>query len=139
MIVRSVSGRMRVHHNLLMFRTISLKVKRRIEMIDFITDVRINPPVGSLVIQFNSRRVDIESLENQVEAIIEPALTADQIRKEAINRKFNQATKIGMISTLAASLTYAALGKKKLHVNYGLAFVAFAGLHLLKYSRTLLR
>lgn len=44
-----------------------------------------------------------------------------------------------MMTTLGTSLAFGYLGNKKAHIGFGTAFVAFAGMHILRYQRTLIR
>lgn len=138
MIVSTVSGRMRIRLHRLKSYRISSIAKKNIETLSDVIDVRCNPSAGSMVIRFDDQ-TDVELLENQVDRIIREAQSSAQRGRKATGKKINQAVKIGMISSLAGSLIYAAYGKKKAHINYGKAFLAFASLHMLKHYKTLLR
>ena len=140
MIVSTVDGRLRVRANRLKSKKISESVKKRIEALDGVISVRTNPGAASLIVYFHAEGVDTDMLEEEIVAICTPSKSGKRSEAQSqLSRRLNQANKIGMAGTLAASLAYGYLGKKKLHIQYGTAFVALAGLHMLKYSRTLLR
>lgn len=140
MIVSTVDGRLRVRANRLKSKKISGAIKERIETLPGVTGVRANPGAASLVVHFHAEQVDTDLLEEEIVKICTPSRNGQKgAAQSQLSRRLNQANKIGMTGTLAASLAYGYLGKKKLHIQYGTAFVALAGLHMLKYSRTLFR
>ncbi len=139
MIVSTVSGRMRIRLHRLKSRKISAIAKKRIKALSGIINVRCNSSAGSMVIEFDAHQAQVEQLEIQVEEIIKAAQSPVQRSRKATRKKINQAIKIGMISSLAGSLIYAAFGKKKAHINFGKAFLVFASLHMLKHYKTLIR
>ena len=139
MIVSTVSGRIRIRSNRLKSKKIASKVLREVEALEGVSDVRINPAAGSLVVNYDTRAVETLELEDRLEALCMPPKPATNGTKKTISRYANRATKVGMATTLATSLAYAYLGNKKAHIRFGKAFVVFAGLHILRYQSTLLR
>ena len=140
MIVSTVDGRLRVRANRLKSKKVSESVKNRIEALTGVTTVRTNPGAASVVVHFHAEQVDTDVLEEEIVTICTPATNSnDRNGKSQLSKRLNQASKIGMVGTLATSLAYGFMGKKKPHIRYGTAFLALAGMHMLKHSRTLLR
>lgn len=146
MIVSTVNGRMRIRFNRLRSPQIANKAKLEIEAINGIYSCRANPGATSLIIQFNPAEFKIEKLEEHVMQICVQSAKKTTIKKgsgensnKKLAKKLNQVTKVGMIGTLTASVAYGFLGKKRPHIYYGVGFLAFAGLHMLRYSRTLFK
>jgi copper chaperone CopZ len=139
MIVSTVSGRIRVRANRLKSNKIAEKILARAEQLEGVTGARVNPAAGSIVVSYDTRAVDADILEDQLEALCRPPKPANNGKKKTVGRYVNQATKVGMMTTLATSLAYGYLGNKKAHIRFGQAFVAFAGLHMLRHQSTLLR
>lgn len=140
MIVSTVDGRLRVRANRLKSRKISNSVKERIEALPGVTGVRTNPGAASIVVHFHAEQVETDLLEDEIVKICTPTANGSNGNgKKQLSKRLNQASKVGMIATLATSLAYGFMGKKKPHIRYGTAFVALAGVHMLKHSRNLLR
>lgn len=139
MIVSSCGGRLRVKAKRLKNKSISNKIKTKVEELEGVNGVRVNPSAASLIVNFDQSLVDVESLEDSVFAICSPPINGKNGSKSRISKRINQASKVGMMATLSASLIYGAMGKKKPHIYYGSAFVGLAGLHMLKHSKSLLR
>lgn len=140
MIVSTVSGRIRVRANRLKSEKIAESIRRRVTEIAGVSDVRINPAAGSLVVSYDTRLVDTLALEDQLEAMCLPATApAKGGGRSGVSKHLNRATKVGMMTTLGTSLVFGYLGNKKAHVALGTAFVAFAGMHMLRYQSSLIR
>jgi copper chaperone CopZ len=139
MIVSTVSGRIRVRSNRLKSERLANNIRRNAEQLVGVSEVRVNPAAGSLVVSYDTRLVDTIDLEDQLEALCLPATAAKNGKSSAISKHVNRATKVGMMTTLATSLAYGYLGNKKAHIRFGTAFVAFAAMHMLRYQSTLVR
>lgn len=139
MIVSTIAGRIRVRSNRLKSRKIAQSVEAKVKTLAGVTEVRINGAAASMIVHFNRRSADVEWLEDQIEAICRPQPQAGTKRSSPLSKQLNRATKVGMMSTLATSLAFIALGKKKPHAQFGMAFVAFAGLHMAKHAKLLLK
>lgn len=105
-------------------------------MLPGVTGVRINPGAGSIIVNFDDSCIDCESLEDQLLDICQPPVVKPAFKGK---RVINKVAKVGMMTTLATSLAYASVGKKRQHINYGKAFVVFAGMHMLGHAKALLR
>lgn len=139
MIVSTVEGRMRVRANRLKTKKIAESVQEKINTLPGVSSVRINPKACSIVVHFDASKVDSEDLEDQVVDFCTPRANGEKNNGKTLSKRANQATKVGMMATLATSLAYGFMGNKKQHVLYGKVFVAFAGMHMLKHSSRLLR
>jgi copper chaperone CopZ len=139
MIVSTVAGRIRVRSNRLKIKKIAEQVRRQAEALDGVQEVRVNPAAGSIVVSYDTRQSDTDLLEERLERLCLPPAKPAGNGRSTWSKRVNQATKIGMMTTLATSLAYGYLGKKKAHIRFGTAFVALAGMHMLRYQGTLLR
>ncbi len=136
MIASAVPGRIRVRNPLFKSRQFLTETQEQVEQIEGVESVRSNLKSGSIIVLYDADAVDEMHMEQQVEEICfrrprrvskKPSVTVARV------------SKIGMLSTLIPSLALAAAGKKKLHIYTGIAFLAFAGLHTTRYSKTLLK
>ena len=83
--------------------------------------------------------VDTEALEDRLESLCLAPAAKPRPAGRSISRHLNRATKVGMMATLATSLACGYAGRKKAHIGFGTAFVALAGMHMLRYQATLVR
>ncbi|MGD2118110.1 MAG: hypothetical protein PVG66_07115 [Chromatiales bacterium] len=135
-VVSTVAGRLRVRAKRLKSRRIAEQICEQIRTLPGALEVRANPAAGSIIISFDSEQVDVHELEDAIDELCQPPA---KNAPTGMSRQLNRITKIGMISTLATSVAYGVAGKKKPHVQYATAFLAFAGMHMLRYSKSLLR
>ncbi len=138
-IVSTIAGRIRVRSKRLKFHRVASNAQQEIASLNGVTGVRVNPEAGSLVVHYDTETVDTEELEDQIEGICEPPPRNAAGNGNGTTNGLNRITKVGMMSTLTASVTYGVLGKKRPHIAYGATFLVFAGLHMLKYSNRLVR
>lgn len=139
MIVSTVAGRIRVRARRLHSAGFANRVRRQVETIPGVSSVRINAAAGCLVVAYDTQTVDTEWLEDRLEAICLPPAPVKVDKAPTLSKQINRATKAGMVTTLTTSLVYGFLGRKKPHIGFGAAFLAFAGIHMLRYRGTLLR
>lgn len=144
MIVSTQKGRMRVRFNKLRSASVAQRAKAEVEKQPGILSVRDNSAACSLIILFDDQKWKAEDLEDEIMDICIQAAkpikkASSQNKSRTLSKRVNQATKVGMVGTLSASLAYGFMGKKKPHIYYGVAFVALAGAHMLRYSKTLFR
>lgn len=141
-IVSNVAGRIRVRSRRLKSAAFAQAVKADLESYPGVTHVHANPRAGSVAVLFDTDAVNADKLEDRIEQACIPAAgpsNRDPGSSARLSATLNRATKIGMLTTLSASLAYAAKGDKKPHIRFGIGFLAFAGLHMLRYSNRLLR
>jgi copper chaperone CopZ len=141
-IVSNVAGRIRVRSRRLKSAEFARSVKADLETYRGVTHVQANPRAGSVAVLFDTDAVNAEKLEKRIEQACMPVpgrASRDSGSSTRLSTTLNRATKIGMMTTLSASLAYAAKGDKKPHIRFGIGFLAFAGLHMLRYSNRLLR
>lgn len=139
MIVSTVAGRIRVRSNRLKSKKNAERVRERASALAGVMDVRVNPAAGSLVVSYDAAQVDALVLEEQLEALCAAGSGIPLTISGDLSRHLNQATKLGMMATLGTSLALGFAGRKKAHIGFGAAFVAFAGMHMLRYQKTLVR
>jgi len=139
MIVSAVSGRIRIRSKLLKSRAFARDVRRGAEGLGGVTEVRTNPAAGSLVVSYDTREADADTLESALEALCLPPSPTPRPARAEISRQLNRATKLGMAASLGAAVALGFMGKKKAHIRFGTAFLALAGMHVWRNQRTLLR
>ena len=139
MIASTVNGRIRVRSNRLKSRKTANSIQQEIENLEGVYDVRTNTGAGSIIVNFDPRVIEPEHLEELIENAWAPTPNGNRKKGKTLSRTVNRVAKVGMMSTLATSITYGFLGNKKQHIRYGKAFLAFAGVHMLKHSNRLLR
>lgn len=138
-IVSTLAGRIRLRNRRLRSTGFANRVRREASQIPGVASVRANSAAGCLVVGYDPASIDTEALEDQLEALcLAPAPSRTKATSK-LSRQVNRVTKAGMVTTLATSLAYGYLGRKKPHVRFGVAFVAFAGVHMLRYRGSLLR
>ncbi|MFT3848557.1 MAG: hypothetical protein QM739_07695 [Propionivibrio sp.] len=101
---------------------------------------RINSGAESVVVQYDASRIEPREARARVEAALSEIAGRPAHRKGRSRRmRVNRYAKIGALTSLAASMAFAAAGHKRLHVITGMAFLAFLSAHLLVFRRTLVR
>jgi hypothetical protein len=139
-IVSTVSGRARIRSRVLRSPQAAARLAAEMAALPGVLDVRPNPGAGCLVVIFEPDLLEIEMLEGQSEALCQAAERVPRNNKgRGLSRQLNRVTKYGMLATLTTSLAYGYLGRKKMHIGFGAAFLAFAGAHLFRYQNSLLR
>ncbi len=117
--------------------------------------LRANAAARSLLVVYDPQVMPPQAMQQQVADILDRVLghpaqqTPTPPRKGAPvpavglagsrQMQLNRAAKIGMLSSLSASLALAAAGAKHWHIGTGMAFVACLGAHLVTHRRRLLR
>mgnify|MGYP006281936115 CR=1 FL=1 len=139
MIVSAVAGRIRVRSNLLKMKEFARDVQQQAERLPGVSEVRLNASAGSLVVSYDTGTADVETLEDELEALCFRRPPVVRPRNGDLARQFNRATKIGMVTSLGTAVALGFMGKKKAHIGFGTAFLALAGLHIWRNQRTLLR
>jgi hypothetical protein len=139
MIVSMVNGRVRVRARVLRSAGAAARVAGQLAVIPGIVDVRPNAAAGCLAINFDPDVLGIEALEERIEALCQKVERMSRGQGRGLPRRLNQATKYGMLATLATSLAFAYLGQKKAHIGFGAAFLGLAGAHLYRYRGSLTR
>lgn len=139
MIASTVAGRIRIRSGRLKSRKIADEVRTRAAELDGVNSARVNAGAGSLVVTYDTGAVRGERLEEKLEQLCLTVGRGTRTTGRDLDAQLNRVTKIGMMATLGTSLAYGYAGRKRPHIAFGLAFLGFAGLHLLRYRGTLLR
>ena len=138
-IVSTLSGRVRARSPRLKSARLAAAVETRLRRIEGVTQVQANVAAGSVLVHFDAAQIPGEALEDQLEQALLPPTREGAAGGPRLSATVNRVTKVGMMTTLGASMACAALGRKKPHIAFGAGFLAFAGLHLFRYSHRLLR
>ncbi len=139
-IVSSVPGRVRVRAAVLRKGNHNDHVAAQLSKLEGISHVEPNVGAGSMVLHFNPDLIDVTHLESSIDKVIEKAVQKPQPKQGRSTRmQVNRAAKIGMLGSLATSLTLAATGQKRWHAITGAVFVGCLGIHLGVHRRHLLR
>jgi len=111
-----------------------------------ITSIRVNPQARSLLINYDPGSCSLAAmltwLTPQTPPIVEaaaPQQSKPLKRPRPLKLRVNRAAKIGALSSLTASMVWAATGNKRLHIASGAVFLGFLAIHLAVYRRNLLR
>lgn len=138
-LVNVVPGRIRVRANALRDPEVAQRVEAEVAGTPGVDDARVNRGAASLVVLYDPERVDVDALERRIEVLCRNPRRKPTPRRSQLGRTLNLANKAAMTTTLAGSVAYAVIGKKKPHARLGAAFVALVGLHLLRNRTTLMR
>ncbi|MBS3799450.1 MAG: hypothetical protein KGY40_00505 [Thioalkalivibrio sp.] len=139
MIVSSVNGRVRVRAQVLRSAGTAAAMVSQLSAVPGVIDARPNAGAGCIAVTFDPDVLEIEVLEKRIESLCRSAERARRNPGRGITRHLNRATKYGMVASLATSLAYGYVGRKKPHIRFGTAFLVFAGAHMLRYRHTLMR
>lgn len=139
MIVSTVAGRIRIRSNLLKQKDFAKDVQGQAKRIPGVSEVRVNPAAGSLVVSYDPQLANTEALEGELEALSFRRPVVRQPANGELARQFNRATKIGMVISLGTAVALGFMGRKRAHIGFGMAFLSLASLHIWRNQRTLLR
>jgi hypothetical protein len=112
-----------------------------------VTSVRINLPARSLILHFDPDTCPLatmlEWLETRLTVVGKAAAVSTPAkpgkRPRPLKLRINRVAKIGAISSLTASMIWAATGNKRLHIVSGAVFLGFLAVHMGVYRRNLVR
>ena len=139
MIVSALRGRIRIRNEVIKNSALTTDMRDKLLSLQGILDVSTNELVGSMLILYDTERINLEKIESVLTSYLgdNSNKTAVQSgigsRKNRVQQPFvkQRIAKTGMTLSLVISLSSLALsGSKKLHFYAGLAFVLFVGLHL---------
>ncbi len=139
-IVAAIPGRVRIRDGGLRQPDRLQRLHGVLAKLPGVASIRGNPANGSVVVHYDAAQVAPERMEKLLERAVDAELALPR-DKHAIARRLriNRAAKIGMLTSLGASLALAAAGNKRWHAATGLVFVACLGVHLATHRRQLLR
>ncbi len=135
----------------------------RLQQVADIKALSVNSMVGSILVEFDGKATPVEVMRTRLEAALttgqaaapapgeaaavaevtevaeppEPRRRADDPRPGVLN--LGQSVKLGMLSSLGASLYWAVLGKKGPHKQTGALFLVTLAAHLWMYRNRLLK
>lgn len=100
---------------------------------------RLNGKASSLIVGYDFHTLSRTELESRTLALLSTPATPPRrhVRKRSFRLRANRYAKIGALASLGASLAFAAAGRKRLHIATGYLFLAFLGVHLAVFRRTI--
>lgn len=146
-IVSAAPGRFRIKDHALRDAELARQFIERLtqqqqgESADLQLSTRINPEASSVVVAYDASKIRPAELQQRTEQLLtemlgqSPRLRGRRSKKLRINRY----AKIAALSSLGASMAFAAVGHKRLHVITGGVFLACLGVHLAVFRRNLVR
>lgn len=149
MIVSMIDGRMRIRHLRLKKRAFADEFKRHLSADKGLKEVLINLRVGSALLIYDASIISAERIIKRISKFLgitqeteipkDRKININPIRKLSLSKiNTRKAISIGLAASLTASLIALIFGSKVLHVAFGLVFLGFAAVHILKYKKLLL-
>lgn len=161
LIASSLPGRLRLRAPALRQTTARRTLADRLMSLVGALDVVENPRAGSLVLNYDAKRVDATTIERAAVGAARalgmvpstgkpPKVVTKQARTSApspakravspsLRVRANRVAKRGMLGSLMVSMALAAAGSRRWHVISAGAFLAFLALHLTVHRRHVLR
>ena len=138
-IVSAVPGRLRIKDSAFADATVGERIALLLSQELSLTSTRVNPGATSIVLNYDADSISPGELHRQVEQRLAAELGRPLLspRRRARRLRVNRYAKIAALTSLGASLAFAAAGRKRLHVLTGTIFVASLGVHLAIFRRTL--
>ena len=138
-IVSAVPGRLRIKDSAFADATVGERIALRLTQELSLASTRINTGATSIVINYDADAISPGELHRQVEQLLAEELGQPPFspRRRSRRLRVNRYAKIAALTSLGASLAFAAAGRKRLHVLTGTIFVASLGVHLAIFRRTL--
>ncbi|TJZ79219.1 hypothetical protein FAZ21_02550 [Chitiniphilus eburneus] len=134
-IASAIPGRIRIRDASLRNDDAQERVTRALAAIAGVLDTRINARAASIVVQYDPHNTSGRAIEHAVLA----AMGMRPSRGRPLRLRANRYAKYAALTSLGASMAFAAAGKKSLHIGTGLVFLACLGVHLGVHRRSLLR
>lgn len=138
-IVSAVPGRIRIKDTAFGDAAVGARVALRLTQELAAASTRINPGAYSIVVNYDAGTMSPGELHLQIEQLLADELGQPPFARRRRSRRLriNRYAKIAALTSLGASLAFAAAGRKRLHVLTGTLFVACLGVHLAVFRRTL--
>lgn len=138
-IVSAVPGRIRIKDAALAQAALGEKITQRLKRDLAVTATRINVGAASIVVNYDATALSPAEAQRQIERLLADELGQPPLapRRRSRRLRVNRYAKIAALTSLGASLAFAAAGRKRLHVLTGSIFVASLGVHLAIFRRTL--
>ena len=118
-----------------------LTQKLQDESADLGLSIRINPEASSVVVRYDAGKILPAEMQQRTERLLTEMLGKSPLLRGRRSKKLriNRYAKIAALSSLGASMAFAAVGHKRLHVITGGVFLACLGVHLAVFRRNLVR
>lgn len=143
-IASSIPGRLRLRGDALRDAARCARWRRQVANWRHVSSAAANPRTGSLLVCYDSQRLDPARFAARVLSLVERASPAPgpapaPTRGGASRVRVNRHAKRGMLASLAASLLLAGAGLKRWHALTGGLFLAALAVHLWVHRRHVLR
>ena len=138
-IVSAVPGRLRIKEAAFADAAVCARVALRLTQALTAASTRINSGAHSIVVNYDAGAMSPAQAHLQIEQLLAEELGQAPFARRRRSRRLriNRYAKIAALTSLGASLAFAAAGRKRLHVLTGGIFVACLGVHLAVFRRTL--
>ena len=142
-IVSAVPGRLRIKDDRFSEQTAAQAFVAHLQQAagaNVIIATRINPQASSVIVNYDAERIVADDMQRQVRALLvipSPLRHKPRGKRRSRRLRINRVAKIGALTSLAASLAFAAAGSKRLHIITGMVFLACLSAHLAVFRRTL--
>ena len=136
-IVSAIPGRIRVRLPQLRDAVRLQRLRAALAADADIRDCEINPATGSLLLYYDPAATAPEVMESRIDQAVDAELAAP--RPDTPTVRANRIARRVMLGSLAVSLGYAALGRKRPHILAGGVFLAALAVHLSVHRKRLLK
>jgi len=138
-IVSAVPGRFRIKDSAFGEAAVSDKIVERLKQEVSVLSTRVNNGANSIVVHYDEGRMLATDMHQRTEQLLAELLgkSPTHRRRRSKRLRINRYAKIGALTSLAASMAFAASGHKRLHGVTGSVFLACLGVHLAVFRRTL--
>ncbi|MCR6629148.1 MAG: hypothetical protein NVV74_03320 [Magnetospirillum sp.] len=143
-IASRLPGRLRLRHPALRRSPANRHLCDELGGWDGVTSAEGNPATGGVLLRYDPVQVEPAAMEARVETRLAELFDAPPAKAAAPGgagldmRRLNRAAKVGMLTSLTASLLALAVGKR-LHAAFGAAHLAFLLVHLAHHRRKMLQ
>lgn len=135
MIVSFIEGRIRLRDERLRISQLADAVKEILLNIKGIKEVSANQRAGSILILYDKAVLKLEQILQVLADYLNIRVNYEKAKQATCNpASIRRIAKIGMLLSLAISISAALLDLKALHVAFGVIFLGFLGLHLYLYK-----
>ena len=138
MITSFIDGRVRIKDEAFRLPSLASMVRSILISTEGVKEVAVNQRVGSLLIIYDSSKINIRALIHSLRGYITMSEDIETKKMAKVSRVFKQINvrriaNTGMLASLVMTLFAAAIDFTKVHVAAGLLFLGFWSIHLFRY------
>lgn len=138
MIVSALRGRIRIQDPRLKNSNEANRIEDVLQSLNGISEVRVNPAIGSLLIYYDTSVHSIRALSKHIKKQLKQ--NGEKINSQFLtslkNRRY---VKYGLLSSLSGSIIFLVLDSETWHYRIGNVFLSFLSLHLYQNRKRLLK